>query len=161
MSHIPVNHHLRPLYRVVAALTAGWLLVFGAVGLTRTPDGEWFTRGDWTALGLPTNRAFAVASLAAGAVVLLAALVGRNVDRFVNLVGGGAFLVAGTVMMMLTNTDANVLNFSIDTSVASYLVGLLLLTAGLYGKVGPARAAADGAGSVGEPAAAEGTRPGH
>lgn len=136
MSHIPVNHHLRPLYRVVAALTAGWLLVFGAVGLNQTQGTEWFARGDWTALGVPTNRAFAVASLVSGAVVLLAALVGHNVDRLVNLWGGGGFLVAGTVMMALIETEANVLNFSIATSVASYIIGMLLIAAGLYGKVG-------------------------
>jgi hypothetical protein len=142
MSHIPVNHHLRPVYRVIAALAASWLLLFGAVGLHRAAGADWFARGDWSALGVPTNRAFAVASLAAGAVVLLAALVGRNVDRFVNLTGGAGFLLAGTAMMALINTDANLLNFSIATSVASYLIGLLLLAAGLYGKVGSAQQAA-------------------
>lgn len=136
MSHLPVNHPLRPLFRVVAALTAGWLLVFGAVGMTETQGAEWFGRDSWTALGLPTNRAFAVASLVAGAVVLVAAVVGRNVDRFVNLWGGGGFLVAGTVMMPLIHTDANIFNFSIVTSAASYVIGIVLLAAGLYGRVG-------------------------
>jgi hypothetical protein len=107
MSHIPVNHHLRPFYRVVAALTAGWLLVFGAVGLDQTQGAQWFARGDWHAFGLPTNRGFAVASLAAGALVLLAVLVG---------------------------TDANVFNVAIETAVVSYLIGLMLLSAGLYSK---------------------------
>lgn len=142
MSHIPVNHPLRPLYRVVGALTAVWLLIFGAVGFSQTQGTEWFDRGDWTALGVPTNRAFAVASLGAGALVLLAALVGRNVDRIVNLAAGIVFLVAGTLMMALINTEANVFNFSIVTSVVSYVIGLLLLTAGLYGKVGTAAQAA-------------------
>lgn len=142
MSHIPVNHHLRPLYRVIAALSAVWLLVFGAVGLNQTHGAEWFARGQWSAFGVPTNRAFAVASLGVGAVVLLATLVGRNVDRLVNLWGGTAFLVAGTLMMALVETDANVLNFSIITSIASYVIGLLLLAAGLYGKVGTSEQAA-------------------
>lgn len=142
MSHIPVNHHLRPLYRVIAALAAGWLLVFGAVGLHQAQGAQWFARGDWSALGVPTNRGFAVASLAAGAVVLLATLIGRNLDRVVNLWGGAAFLIAGTLMMALIDTDANLLNFSVATTVASYTIGLLLLAAGLYGKVGTAEQAA-------------------
>jgi hypothetical protein len=134
MSHIPVNHHLRPFYRAVATLTAGWLLVFGAVGLNQTQGAQWFARGDWRAFGLPTNRGFAVASLAAGAVVLLAVLVGRNLDRLVNLGAGGGFLLAGTAMLALAGTDANVFNAAIETAVVSYVVGLMLLTAGLYSK---------------------------
>jgi hypothetical protein len=144
MSHLPVNHHLRPVYRTIAGLTGVWLIAFGAVGWSQTQGVDWFAQGDWSALGLPTNRAFSAASLLAGAVVLVAALVGRNVDRFVNLWGGVAFLLAGTAMMALVHTEANVLNLSIGTSVASYVIGLLLLAAGLYGRVGtPEQAAAE------------------
>jgi hypothetical protein len=142
MSHLPVNHHLRPVYRTVAGLTGVWLIAFGAVGWSQTQGSEWFERGDWSALGLPTNRAFATVSLAAGAIVLVAALVGRNVDRLVNLWGGAVFLTAGTAMMTVAHTDLNVLNFSIVTSMASYAIGLILLAAGLYGKVGTAEEAA-------------------
>lgn len=134
-SHIPVNHHLRPLYRVLAALTGGFLLVFGAVGFARTGEAEWFAEGDWTALGLPTNRAFAVLSLLVGAVVLVAALIGRNVDRTVNLVGGIGFLVAGTVWMPLSHTSLNVFNVTVANTIVSYIIGMVLLAAGLYGKV--------------------------
>lgn len=141
-SHIPVNHHLRPLYRVLAALTGGFLLVFGAVGLARAGDSGWFAEGDWTALGLPTNRGFAVASLVAGAVVLVAALIGRNVDRTVNLVGGAGFLVAGTAWMPLSHTSMNFFNTSVGTTIVSYIIGMVLLAAGLYGKV-----SREGAGS--------------
>jgi hypothetical protein len=138
MSHIPINHPLRQLYRVIAALTGVWLLLFGAVGLTATAGTDWFAEGDWTALGLPTNGAFAAISVVAGLLVVAAAVVGRNVDRLVNLWGGSVFLVAGTAMMALPHTEINVLNASIATSIASYVIGLVLLTAGLYGKVGPA-----------------------
>lgn len=136
MAHIPVNHPLRPLYRTLAGLTGVYVIVFGVVGFVETRGGEPFAVGPWTALGLPTNRAFAVASLIAGAAVLLAALVGHNVDRFVDLWGGGGFLLAGTVMMPLSRTDANIFNFDIETTVVSYLIGMVLITAGLYGKVG-------------------------
>jgi hypothetical protein len=136
MSHIPTDHPLRPTYRVIGGLTGVWLLVFGALGLSATRGGDWFGQGDWTAMGLPTNRAFAAISVVAGLIVLGAAVVGRNVDRSVNLWGGIGFLVAGTVMMALSHTALNVLNFSVVTSIASYVIGFVLLTAGLYGKVG-------------------------
>jgi hypothetical protein len=146
MSHLPVNHHLRPVYRVAAALAGIWLLVFGAVGWSRTLDTDWFAQGEWSALGLPTNRAFAVASMLAGSVVLVAAFVGRNVDRFVNLWGGVGFILAGTLMMTVTHSEANLFNSSIMTASVSYVIGLVLLAAGLYGKIGtPAQAAAEDA----------------
>src|SRR5258706_3048929 len=40
MSHYPVNHPLRPLYRVLSALAAIYILVFGVVGLVQTGSGE-------------------------------------------------------------------------------------------------------------------------
>lgn len=142
MSHLPINHHLRPVYRVIAGLAGLWLLVFGAVGWSATQSAGWFDRGDWSALGLPTNRAFAVSSVIAGVVVFAAVLVGRNVDRFVNLWGGAAFILAGTVMLPLSHTDLDPFNSSALTAIASYVIGLLLLAAGLYGKVGTVAAAA-------------------
>ena len=50
--------------------------MFGAVSLGSTQGQPWFGQGDWSALGLTTNRAHAVFSLSVGALVLLAALVG-------------------------------------------------------------------------------------
>ena len=35
-SHLPVNHPLRPLYRVLVALIGAGIVVFGIVGYTRT-----------------------------------------------------------------------------------------------------------------------------
>lgn len=139
MSHFPLNHHLRPLYRGLAGLTGGYLLAFGAVGIAETAGTDLFAQDpELTALGLATNRAFAVLSVLAGLLVLGAAVIGRNVDRGVNLWVGPGFLIAGTAMLALTNTDANVLNSSVATAIVSYIIGLVLLTAGLYGKVGTA-----------------------
>jgi len=142
MSHIPVNHHLRPLYRALAGLIGVFLLAFGAVGFARAGGSSWFAEGDWTALGLPTNRAFAVVSLLAGAVILGAVVVGRNVDRFVNLYGGIAFLVAGTVWMPLSHTGMNIFNVTVANTIVSYIIGTVLLAAGLYGKVSTERTGA-------------------
>ena len=141
MSHIPVNHHLRPVYRVLAALVGIYVLVFGAVGFVGTTGEPAFERGSMTALGLRTNLAFSVASLVAGAVILLAVFVGRNVDHMVNMWSGIVFLAAGMAMLGLLRTDLNVLNFSMATCIASFVIGMVLLAAGLYGKMGSVGAA--------------------
>jgi len=138
MSHYPVNHPLRPFYRVLAALSGLYVLVFGAVGVVQTSGSPMFDRGDVVALGLRTNLAFALLSVGAGVVILLATLVGRNVDRAVNLWGGVGFMAVGTALMAVLHTDLNVLNFSIVTVVVSFGIGLLLFTAGMYGLSGPA-----------------------
>jgi hypothetical protein len=142
MSHIPVNHHLRPLYRVLAALTGLYVLIFGIVGLAQTSGGEFFARTDTWALGLRTNLAFSLVSAVAGAILLISVLIGRNVDRFVYLALATVFLVAGGAMMALMQTDSNLLNFSMATCVVSFLIGSVLGIAGLYGKVGSVEQAA-------------------
>ena len=134
MSHIPVNHHLRPLYRVLAGFAAVYLLVFGVAGVVRTGGGDFFARDDVSALGLRTNLAFSVASIVAGAVVLLAAFVGRNVDSALNLWGGIGFMVVGLAGLALLRTDLNPFNFSLATVIVSFVIGTLLFSAGLYGR---------------------------
>ncbi|HWH01116.1 MAG TPA: DUF4383 domain-containing protein [Pilimelia sp.] len=136
--HTPVNHPLRPLYRVLGGLTGLYVLAFGIVGVVQTRGTELFGQPSAYALGLRTNLAFAILSIAAGAILVGAALIGRNVDQRVNFYGGYAFLVMGMLMLALLQTDANILNFSVSTCIVSFVIGLVLLTAGLYGKVGTA-----------------------
>src|SRR5207247_133166 len=113
MSHIPVNHPLRGFYRFLATVTGLYVLVFGVVGFAKTEGTPTFSQDDlhWV-LGLRTNLAFAELSVVAGAVILVAAVIGRNLDRFVNLGGAVLFMAAGTAMLLLLRTDANFLGFS-------------------------------------------------
>jgi hypothetical protein len=142
MSHIPVNHPLRPLYRVLAALAGVYVLLFGVIGFVSTSGDGMFHRGDSSVLGLQTNLAFSIMSIVAGLVIILAIFVGRNVDYVVNLWGGVAFLAVGLAMLTLLQTDLNVLNFSIATCIVSFVIGLVLFSAGLYGRSGSASVAA-------------------
>jgi hypothetical protein len=50
-------------------------------------------------------------------------------------------MLVGMAMLALLETDANFLNFSVATCVVSFVIGIALLTAGLYGKVGTVDAA--------------------
>lgn len=137
MSHIPVNHPLQPFYRLLAACAGVFVLVFGVIGLSRTAGDPLFERGDTTVFGLHLNLAFSIISVAVGLVLVTGAAYGRNVDHYINLVGGGVFLVAGVIMMLLLQTDGNFLNFRMSTCIISFLIGVVLMAAGLYGRTGP------------------------
>ncbi|GAB4046511.1 DUF4383 domain-containing protein [Catellatospora paridis] len=143
-SHMPVNHSLRPLYRGLALLAGLFVLAFGVLGYLDSQGEPLFYQGEASALGLKTNPAFSYASIAAGVAVLLATLVGRNLDRFVDMWVGVGFMIVGTAMLALMHTDSNVLNFTMATCIVSYLIGSVLFTAGMYVKVGSvAKAAAE------------------
>jgi Domain of unknown function (DUF4383) len=142
MSHIPVNHPLRNFYRTLATIAGLFVLVFGIVALTKTTGSPAFEQhGLPSALGLRANLAFAVLSIPAGIVIIGAALIGRNVDRFINVAGGIAFMVVGMFMIALLRTDANFLGFTMVNVIVSFVIGTVLFTAGLYAKTGPAKLA--------------------
>jgi hypothetical protein len=136
MAHYPLNHHLRPTYRFLAALAGLYLLLFGVIGLALTGGDPFFQRdGDWV-LGLRTNPAAAWLAAVLGLVVLAAALLGGNLHHRVNLVLGWAILAVAMLQMIVIQTDANALNSSMANVVVFAILGLIVLTAGLYGRVG-------------------------
>jgi hypothetical protein len=137
MAHFPVNHHLRPLYRALAGLAGLYVLLFGIVGFVQTRGklDTFAQQGQWV-LGLRANPAFAMLSIVAGLVIVLASLIGRNIDRYVYLGAAVVFMVAGMAMMVLLQTNANFLGFSMTTCIVSFVLGTIFLTAGLYTKVG-------------------------
>jgi len=143
MAHIPVNHHLRPLYRTLAVIAGFYVLIFGIVGVARTGGLDFFAQeGTPEVLGIRANRAFALLSVVAGVVIVACNIIGRNVDHWANLIGGIVFLAAGMAMMTLLQTNANFLGFTLTTCVVSFVIGLVLFTAGLYGKSGSDQEAA-------------------
>jgi hypothetical protein len=130
-----VNHHLRPLYRVLAALSGLYVLVFGIAAVAHVADGGFFARdGLPTVLGLRGNRAFASLSILAGVALIAAAVIGGNLDRWVNLIAGVVFLSAGMAMMTVMQTGLNLLGFTMTTCIVSFVIGLVLFAAGLYGR---------------------------
>lgn len=142
MAHLPVNHRFRFVYRTVAGLAGAYIVTFGMCAVASTAGLPFFAQdGLPRVLGLQANRAFGVLSIVAGSIVVGGALIGRNIDRWINLVGGQVFLAAGLIMMLLMQTTLNLFGFTIATCVASFLIGMVLLIAGLYGQVGSAHQA--------------------
>ncbi len=143
MSHIPVNHRLRPLYRTLAGLIGLYILVFGIVGVVQSSGLDFFAHDNvpWV-LGLRANPAFSVLSIICGAVLLFSAIRGRNFDHFLNIGVGIVMWIAGVSMLLFLRTDANFLGFSMNNCVVSLIFGTVLVTAGLYGKTGTVEQAA-------------------
>jgi hypothetical protein len=137
MAHIPVNHPLRPLYRALAALAGLYVLIFGIVGVTETNNLSFFAQHNLPyVLGLRTNMAFSVLSIIAGVVIVICAVIGRNLDHYIYLAGGLVFMLVGMLMLGLMRTDANFFGFSMVNCIVSFVIGMVLFAAGLYGKTG-------------------------
>ena len=139
MAHTPVNHPLRPLYRALGGVVGIYLIVFGITGIIVTAgDGLFGTAGD-RVLGQGANLFWSIVTLALGAIVLVATVLGHNVDSEVGKYAGWAMLVVGTYGLAVERTDANVLDFTISTVIVTYLVGLVLIMTGLYSRIAPAQ----------------------
>jgi hypothetical protein len=143
MAHLPINHRLGGLYRFLAGVAGLYVLLFGIIGVTATAGEPFFDRGDATAFGLKTNLAFSILSIVVGAVVLFGALIGRNIDHYINYAAGIIFWVSGLFNLAFNHTEANVLNFSVATCVVSFILGTVFMLSGLYGKRGTAEQAAE------------------
>lgn len=131
--HLPVDHRLSKVYRIGAGLMGLVLIAFGILGLTHH-IGYFDTGGD-TVAGLNTNGTLSVLSIVVGAILVLGMVIGGNFASTLNIVFGGLFLLSGFVNLALLQTDANFLAFQLQNVLFSFLVGLLLLIFGMYGRV--------------------------
>nr|WP_203815253.1 DUF4383 domain-containing protein [Actinoplanes ferrugineus] len=138
MAHNPVNHPLRPMYRVVGFLAGAYLVVFGIVGLARTSGDDFTGKSEHLVLGQGANLLLSIIMLAVGVIVLIATAVGRNLDTAADKYLGWGLLVLGSFGLAFSRTDANVFGHTIATVIATYIVGLALITVSLYSKVAPA-----------------------
>jgi purine-cytosine permease-like protein len=151
MAHIPVNHPLRPMYRLAGFVAGAYLVVFGIIGFITTSGDSFTGHTDGNrVLGQSTNLLWSIISLVFGALVVLATAVGRNIDVEVDKYLGWTILVLGSYSLATIRTDANFFGHSISTVIVLYLVGLLLIAVSLYSKVaapskaGPSRQVREG-----------------
>jgi peptidoglycan/LPS O-acetylase OafA/YrhL len=126
MAHMPINHPFRPFYRIVSGACGLALLLLGALAF-----------GSDGAFGARVNPAGSVLFLVIGALTLVGSVVGRNLGRWIHLTAGVALLVVGMASLALLRSQANLFDFSMTTCIVTFVVGLALLTCGLYEQVGP------------------------
>lgn len=134
--HLPADHKLSKVYRVGSGLTGLLLVAFGILGLVDR-IGFFDTGGD-TVLALNTNGALSVLSICIGALLFAGMVVGGTFASTLNIVLGIAFIVSGFVNLALLDTGLNFLAFHIQNVLFSFVVGVMLMWFGMYGRVGSA-----------------------
>ncbi|MFD3324784.1 DUF4383 domain-containing protein [Streptomyces sp. NPDC058701] len=134
--HLPVDHKLSKVYRVGAGLTGLLLVVFGILGLIDR-IGFFDTGGD-TVLSLNTNGALSVLSILVGLLLLYGMFVGGNFASTLNIVLGLLFIASGFMNLALLDTGLNFLAFRMPNVLFSFVVGVMLMWFGMYGRVGSA-----------------------
>ncbi|MEI5524318.1 DUF4383 domain-containing protein [Streptomyces brasiliscabiei] len=134
--HLPVDHRLSRVYRFGAGLMGLFLVVFGILGLVG--DVGWFDTGGDEVVGLNTNGTLSVLSIAVGLLLLVGMVIGGNFASTLNMTLGVLFILSGFANMALLDTDSNFLAFRIQNVLFSFVVGILLMTFGMYGRVGTA-----------------------
>ncbi|MFE9652782.1 DUF4383 domain-containing protein [Micromonospora sp. NPDC006431] len=136
MAHTPVNHPARPIYRAIGGLVGLYFVVFGVLGVIVSLGNDFLAQDDTTVLGQGTNLGFSLVSIIVGALILLGTVIGRNLDVMINQWLSYALMALGLAALAFLRTDANILNFSVATVIVVLLLALVLLMAGMYGKVG-------------------------
>lgn len=136
MAHNPVNHPLRPLYRTLGFLAGAYLVVFGIVGIVGG-DLEFSGLNSGTVFGLGSSTLWSIISIILGAIIVVAVVIGRNLDVAAEKYLGWGIIVAGGYELATSRTDANVFGFTIGTVIVTFIVGLMLILSSLYGKVVP------------------------
>ncbi|MFB6816581.1 DUF4383 domain-containing protein [Streptomyces sp. NPDC056347] len=131
--HLPVDHRLNRVYRVGAGLMGLVLLAFGVLGLMNRIG--FFSTGGATVAGLNTNGALSVLSVCVGLLLFAGMVVGGNLASTLNMVLGIAFLLSGFVNLALLGTPYNFLAFHLQNVLFSFVVGLMLMVFGMYGRV--------------------------
>ncbi|MET9918335.1 DUF4383 domain-containing protein [Streptomyces sp. NPDC059605] len=131
--HLPVDHRLSRVYRVGAGLMGLVLFVFGILGLINRIG--FFSTGGATVAGLNTNGALSVLSICVGLLLFIGMVIGGNFASTLNMVLGIAFILSGFVNLALLETDYNFLAFRIQNVLFSFVVGLMLMVFGMYGRV--------------------------
>ncbi|MFE7389878.1 DUF4383 domain-containing protein [Streptomyces sp. NPDC057582] len=131
--HLPVDHRLSSVYRVGAGLMGLVLLAFGILGLIDKIG--FFDTGGATVAGLNTNGALSVLSICVGLLLFTGMVIGGNFASTLNMVLGIAFVLSGFINLALLDTDYNFLAFHLQNVLFSFVVGLMLMMFGMYGRV--------------------------
>ncbi|MFJ3670404.1 DUF4383 domain-containing protein [Streptomyces sp. NPDC090106] len=130
---LPVDHRLAAVYRYGAAFCGLTLLVFGALGFADELS-PFSTDGDSIA-GMSTNGVLSLVSVIVGVALVCGAVVGGNFASTLNMVVGTLFLLSGFVHVFILDKPSNVLGFGMTNVVFSFVMGLVILTFGMYGRV--------------------------
>ncbi|MFJ3302048.1 DUF4383 domain-containing protein [Streptomyces sp. NPDC086549] len=131
--HLPVDHRLNRVYRVGAGLMGAFLVVFGVLGVIRHIG--FFDTGGNSVVGLNTNGTLSVLSICIGLLLFAGMVIGGNFASTLNMTLGILFLLSGFLNLSLLDSGYNFLAFRIQNVLFSFVVGILLMFFGMYGRV--------------------------
>ncbi|MFD5321973.1 DUF4383 domain-containing protein [Streptomyces sp. NPDC127098] len=128
----PAHHRLSLVYRVGAGLMGIGFVIFGMFGLFSNVG--FFGTGNNAVIGLNSNGALSWLSIAVGLLLFAGMVKGGHFASNLNLVLGVLFVLSGFVNLAILRTGLNFLNFRIQNVIFSFVVGLVLLAFGTYGR---------------------------
>ncbi|MCX5084157.1 DUF4383 domain-containing protein [Streptomyces sp. NPDC056121] len=130
---LPLDHKLAQVYRWGAAFCGVVLLVFGCLGLADQLS-PFNTDGGQIA-GMTTNGVLSLISVVVGLALVAGGIIGGNFASTLNMAVGALFLISGFVHVFIVGKGANVLDFGMTNVIFSFVMGLVILTFGMYGRV--------------------------
>ncbi|MFI6646958.1 DUF4383 domain-containing protein [Streptomyces poriferorum] len=130
---LPVDHHLATVYRYGAGFCGIVLVVFAALGFADALSP--FDTGGDTIAGMSTNVALSTISAVVGVALLAGAVIGGNFASVLNMTVGGLFVLSGFAHIFVLDRRANVLDFGMTNVIFSFVMGLVIATFGMYGRV--------------------------
>ncbi|MFC8589447.1 DUF4383 domain-containing protein [Streptomyces sp. NPDC057217] len=130
---LPVDHRLAKVYRIGAAACGVILMVFAFLGFASALD-SFETSGGQIA-GMESNTALSFISVVVGGALIAGAVVGDNFASTLNMVVGSLFVLSGFYHLFTLDKSANFLDFGMSNVMFSFLMGMLVLTFGMYGRV--------------------------
>lgn len=128
----PTDRRLSNVYRLGAGLTGAALIVFGlfnAAGRTM-----FLTSGGEVAPGVSPAEATGFLAVALGSLLVGGAVVGGTFASTLDIVLGTLFVVGGLAALALLDTPYNLLALSLPNVLSAFVVGVVLLTCGMYGR---------------------------
>ncbi|MEU9394757.1 DUF4383 domain-containing protein [Streptomyces sp. NPDC048324] len=130
---LPVDHKLATVYRYGAAFCGLTLLVFGVLGFA--DELSPFSTDGQSIAGMSTNGVLSLISVVVGLALIGGGIVGGNFASTLNMVVGTLFLLSGFVHLFILDRSANFLDFGMTNVLFSFIMGLIILTFGMYGRV--------------------------
>ncbi|PWI13153.1 DUF4383 domain-containing protein [Streptomyces sp. Act143] len=130
---LPVDHRLATVHRYGAAFCGVVLLIFGILGFADQLR-PFNTDGD-TVAGMTTNGVLSLISVVVGLALIAGGVVGGNFASTLNMTVGTLFLLSGFWHIFVLDKSANFLDFGMTNVMFSFVMGLVILTFGMYGRV--------------------------
>ncbi|CAL9440449.1 hypothetical protein SUDANB106_02261 [Streptomyces sp. enrichment culture] len=130
---LPMDHRLAGVHRYGAAVSGVVLLAFGILGFASRLD--FFDTTGSRIAGLSSNGLLSLISVTVGALLVTGAVIGGNFASTLNMTVGALFILSDFVNLALLETSANILAFRMPNVVFSFLMGLVILTFGMYGRI--------------------------